>query len=192
MLIGEPANIQNVRLRMRASVDVMAQIREMRHNQILAVDSGRSPTPAVGRLRHWPAVWFGIIYGGATARAPFATDSYYPAYLLPSKGIEIVQGLSLEEPAIFWIPSLSGDRARPAGPTDHTAPVRDISRLSVGLPRMATLSHAARRVREAALLDFFDAPSPVLEVHFRSEAKTTIDCRPDLPLVFVGASSRPK
>lgn len=162
------------------------------------------PTEAAGDAVRSTGLWdrwskqaegasrFGIIYGGATARAPFATESYYPAYLPPSKSIEIVQGLSLEEPAIFWIPSLSGDRARPAAPTDHTAPVRDISRLAVGLPRVATLSHAARRVREAALLDFFDAPSPVLEVHFRSEEETTIDCRPDLPLVFVGAPSRPK
>lgn len=161
------------------------------------VDPTEAATDAVrstGLWERWSkqgegASRYGIVYGGATAQGippPFATESYYPAYLPPSRSIEIVQGLSLDEPAIFWIPSLSADRARPTEPMDHGAPVRDICRLAIGLPRAAALSHTARRVRDAALLDFFNAPSPVLEVHLPSAQETSIDCRPDLPLVFRG------
>jgi hypothetical protein len=98
--------------------------------------------------------------------------------------IEIVQGMALEEPALFWIPSFSPDRGKRSEPTNHMAPVRSISGVAIGLPGVDTLSHAARRVREAGLLDFFETPSPVLEVHFQAENERSIDCRPHLPLVF--------
>jgi hypothetical protein len=130
---------------------------------------------------------FGIVCGGVPAQGsppPFTTESYYPAYLPPPMSIEIVQGMTLEEPALFWIPSLSRDRSKRSEPTDHDAPVRSISGVRIGLAHGSTLSDAARRVRDAALIDFFEAPSPVLEVLFRSERESSIDCRPDLPLVF--------
>lgn len=62
--------------------------------------------------------------------------------------IEIVQGMALEEPALFLIPSLSADRAKRKEPTNHMAPVRSIKGVAIGLPRVDTLSHAARRVRK--------------------------------------------
>src|SRR5579871_4396479 len=52
---------------------------------------------------------FGLIYGGVPAEGAqplFLTESFYPRYLLPETSIEIVQGLPLDEPAMFWIPSL--------------------------------------------------------------------------------------
>jgi hypothetical protein len=130
---------------------------------------------------------FGLVYGGVPAQGsppPFTTESYRPAYLPPPMSIEIVQGLALEEPALFWIPSLSDNRATRSEPTDHRAPLRTISGVAIGLSGDATLSRAARRVQDAALLGFFGAPSPVLEVQFRSGHESSIDCRPDLPLVF--------
>lgn len=127
----------------------------------------------------------GIVYGGVDIPPlPFITEPYYPAYLPPPMSIEIVQGMALEEPALFWIPSLRADRAKGSEPTHHTAPVRCVRRVSIGLPRVNTLSHAARQVCEAGLLDFFETPSPVLEVHFRADNESSIDCRPHLPLIF--------
>jgi len=123
---------------------------------------------------------FGIVYSGVPAdgcQLPFTTRSYYPAYLPPPMSIEVVQGLNLVEPALFWI--------------SHRAPVRDFRRIAIGLPFLRPLSEAARRVRDAELLAFFEAPSPVLEVHFEAEHDALIDCRPDLPLVFVGMASSP-
>ena len=131
---------------------------------------------------------FGIVYGGVPAygsSVPFATESYRPPYLAPPMSIEIVQGMALEEPALFWISSLVGDRETSSEPTNHRASVRSISGVRIGLTGTRTLSHAARRVRDAALLDFFSTPSQVLEVRFQSEHDSILDCRPELPLVFL-------
>jgi hypothetical protein len=87
-------------------------------------------------------------------------------------------------------PSLSADRARRTEPTNHEAPVRSVSGVAIGLPSVDTLSHAARRVPEAGLVEFFETPSPVLEVHFRADNESSIDCRPDLPLVFRATRGR--
>lgn len=137
---------------------------------------------------------FGIVYGGVPApssQLPFTTQSYYPAYLPPPMSIEIVQGLTLTEPALFWIPSLRVERPMRNEPITHRAPVRNVRRIAIGLPTARTLSEAARRVRDADLLEFFEAPAPVLEVHFQAEHDGSIDCRPDLPLVFVATASSP-
>lgn len=138
---------------------------------------------------------FGIVYGGVPAQGsqlPFTTQSYHPAYLPPPMSIEIVQGLTLVEPALFWIPSLRVERPTRNEPINHRAPVGSVRRIAIGLPFVQSLSEAARRVRDVELLNFFEAPSPVLEVHFRAEHDGLIDCRPDLPLVFIGmASSSP-
>jgi hypothetical protein len=131
---------------------------------------------------------FGIVYGGVpVSRPPFVTEPYHPAYLPPSMSIEIVQGIALGEPALFWIPSLSTDRARRGEPTNHSAPVRSVTRVVIGLPNIDTLSDAARRVCAASLLDFVETPAPVLEVRFRGENENSMDCRPHLPLVFRAA-----
>lgn len=130
---------------------------------------------------------FGLVYGGLPAQGlsvPFETESYRPPYLPPPMNIEIVQGMALQEPAVFWVPALSDDRTISSEPTHHRAPVRSIRAVRIGLKDMATLSQAAHRVRDAALLDFFSTPSPVLEVHFQAEHDSILDCRPELPLVF--------
>lgn len=137
---------------------------------------------------------FGIVYGGEPvpgAQLPFTTQSYRPAYLPPPMSIEVVQGLTLAEPALFWIPSLRIERPARNEPTGHRAPVRNVRSVAIGLPFVRCLSDAARRVRDVELLDVFEAPEPVVEVRFEAEHDAVIDCRPDLPLVFVGMTSSP-
>lgn len=95
-----------------------------------------------------------------------------------------MQGLTLEEPALFWMPSLSAQRPNRSEPTHDKSPVTSVDRIAIGTPVRA-LSAAACRVQNASLLDFFEAPSPVLEVHCHAEHEGSIDCRPELPLVFV-------
>jgi hypothetical protein len=137
---------------------------------------------------------FGIVYGGVPeqdSELSFTTQSYHPAYLPPSMSIEVVQGLELAEPALFWIPSLGVERPTRNEPINHTVPVRSVERIAIGLPFGSPLSEAVRRVRDQNLLDFFEAHSQVLEVHFPAEHGGSIDCRPDLPLVFVAMASSP-
>jgi hypothetical protein len=142
--------------------------------------------------RNEDASRLGIVYGGEPAQGaklPFTTQSYQPAYLPPPMSIEVVQGLTLAEPALFWIPSLRIERPIGNEPIGHKAPVRNVTNIAIGLPFVRSLSEAARRVRDVGLLNFFEAPKPVLEVHFEAEHDALIDCRPDLPLVFVGMAS---
>jgi len=130
---------------------------------------------------------FGVVYGGVQAKGsspPFTTKSYYAKYLPPGRSIEIVQGLSLEEPALFWIPSLDADQTGRSEPVNHHAAVRTIAGVSIGLPSVGSLSLPALHARDAGLLDFFETASPVLEVHFYGTSKESIDCRPHLPVVF--------
>lgn len=134
---------------------------------------------------------FGIVYGGVPApdsQLPFTTRSYRPAYLPPPMSIEIVQGLTPVEPTLFWIPSLRVEPPKRSEPMNHRAPVRSVTRTVIGLADVHFLSEAARRVREAGLLDLVEAPSPVLEVHFQGGQESSIDCRPGLPLVFVATA----
>jgi hypothetical protein len=137
--------------------------------------------------REQDACRFGVVYGGVPAQGsppPFTTKSYHPAYLPPAMSLEIVLGLTLQEPALFCIPSLTRDWATVGEPRNHAAPVRSISAVAIGLSGDGTLSRAAHRVRDAALLDFYRAPAPVLEVRFCCGQEVSIDCRPELPLLF--------
>ncbi|MGH8290301.1 MAG: hypothetical protein ACREV7_14960 [Steroidobacteraceae bacterium] len=152
-----------------------------------------------GLWEHWSrrdegASRFGIVYGGVPTQGsqlPFTTQSYHPAYLPHPTSIEVVQGLTLAEPALFWVPSLRVERPTSNEPISHRAPVRNVIRIAVGVPFARSLAKAARRVHDVALLDFFEASSPVLEVRFPAEHDGLIDCRPDLPLVFVGTAASP-
>ena len=130
---------------------------------------------------------FGLLYGGAIQpglRSPLATRSYFPSCLPASLGIDIAQGVTLDEPAIYVMPWLRADRPRPNEPIDHARPVRVVTGASVGMPDLHSLSDAARWVVDAKLLSFFESDSPVLEIQFESQESSLIDCRPDLPLVF--------
>ena len=131
---------------------------------------------------------FGVIFGGELPQdreAPFSTRSYRPAYMPPGVSVEVVQGLRLSEPAVFWIPALGASRpTRASEPVAHTAPVREIVSLSLGMGMPDSLSDAAMRLRDAGLLEFVATSAPVLEIRFRSNDRSLIDCRPDLPVVF--------
>jgi hypothetical protein len=131
---------------------------------------------------------FGLLYGGAlpSESSPFATRPYFPAFLPPGLSIEIAQGLTLEEPAIYLLPWLSTDRPRSSEPIDHAPPVRVITGVSVGVPSLRSLSSAARQAQDGRLVRFFEAATPVLEIHFKSPESRLIDCRPYLPLIFRG------
>jgi hypothetical protein len=139
--------------------------------------------------RHDGGSRFGLVLGGALrdgALPPFETQSYFPSYLPPELSIEVVQGLSLDEPALYWIPWLGANRNRPNEPVDHAAPVRHISELAYGLPKLDGLTLAARRVLEAGLLKFFPSNSLQMEIRFRAKQDCRIDLHPDLPLAFHG------
>jgi hypothetical protein len=132
---------------------------------------------------------FGIAYGGAPAAGappPFTTQPYFPAYAPPGLSLEVVHGLQLREPALFYLPWLQADRER-REPIEHAVPVRTVTGIAIGLPDLKALSSAACRVRDAGMLSFIESASPLLEVQFLDQQARVIDCRPDLPLIFRGS-----
>jgi hypothetical protein len=135
---------------------------------------------------------FGIIFVAAVepaAPAPFPTRSYAPAYLPAGMSMQIALGTSLNEPELFYLPFLRRGARRPNEPVIHALPIRQISGLAVGVPRISELSAAARIAGSRALLQYFESPQHVLEILFEGPPEMRIDLRPDLPLLFRGFRS---
>jgi hypothetical protein len=133
---------------------------------------------------------FGIIFrpsGTPAAPAPFATWPYTPAYLPAGLAMQIAEGTTLFEPGLFYLPFLRRAAGQRHEPVTHAPPVRRIRGLSVGVRDREALSAASSCAEEHGLVNYFDAPQPLLEVVFEGPAGMRIDLRPELPLLFSGA-----
>jgi hypothetical protein len=129
---------------------------------------------------------FGIILRpthSVQAPPPFQSWSYHPSYLPPGLAIEIAQGITLQEPEIFYLSFMRSARSRDE-PTRHSLPLGRVCGLRSGVPRPAALTQASRAVEQLGLIAYFESNEPVLEVLFTPTAGTRIDLRPRLPLVF--------
>lgn len=133
---------------------------------------------------------FGVVCAGSPepgAALPFATDSYAPPYLPSGMRIEIARGFALIEPAVYWIPTASARRTSGDEPQDHAQPVREIVSLTIGLP-LERFSPAAARLSQSDVIELSESDPEVMELRFRGERELTIDCRPQLPLLFRSAT----
>lgn len=140
-------------------------------------DSGTSP--------------FGIVFraaGRADSPAPFLTWAYHPSYLPAGLAIQIAEGTGLQEPELFYLPFLKVAGIRAGEPLNHTAPIRQVRGLCVGVAKLTELSDPARVVEKQGLLRYFQSRQPVLEILFAAEPDLIIDLRPALPLLFRGVS----
>jgi hypothetical protein len=129
---------------------------------------------------------FGIIFRSAhvqPAPAPFPTWSYTPVYLPACMTMQIAEGTTLYEPELFYLPFLKGAAIRPE-PVIHELPIRQVTGLAVGVPRLTELSAASRIAESRALLQYFESPQHVLEILFEGPPDMCFDLRPHLPLVF--------
>lgn len=132
---------------------------------------------------------FGILFcaqSDAVEAAPYPTWPFRPSYLAPGDAIHIAEGTPLQEPELFYMPSMRRDRPRRAEPTNHTVPIKHILGVTVGLTGLAKLSPASRAAQEAGLLRYKESSSPLLEIAFASPSNDSIDLRPALPLLFRG------
>ena len=129
---------------------------------------------------------FGIIFRSAQvepAPAPFPTWSYAPAYLPAGLSMQIAEGTTLYEPELFYLPFLRGAATR-REPVIHALPIRQVSGLAVGVPRLRELSAASRIAESRALVRYFESSQHVLEILFEGPPDMCCDLRPHLPLVF--------
>src|SRR5215470_9139929 len=117
---------------------------------------------------------FGVAFrpkGAHLEPAPFATWTYRPSYLPSGLTIEFADGMSLQEPELFYLPfarpSSLTRRSSPAHePIDHSLPIRTIVGVGVGLPTNTTLSEPSRLAASKTSLNYFTAAQYVLELTF--------------------------
>jgi hypothetical protein len=132
---------------------------------------------------------FGIVFraaGDQDAAAPFATWAYHPSYLPKGLSIQIAEGTALHEPELFYLPFLKMPGIRRGEPLHHAAPIRRMSGLRIGVPRLPELSSASRIVESQGLLKYFQSEKPILEILFACVSDLIVDLRPALPLLFRG------
>jgi hypothetical protein len=139
--------------------------------------------------RNQSASPFGILFCSSNeddSSAPFPTWDYRPDYLPPGLAIEIAEGTRLEEPELFYMPSMRRDRPRQSEPVDHSVAVGEILGLNVGVRGVGKLSDASRAAQEAGLLEYRESDQPLLEIRCALAPDSVIDLRPSLPLLFRG------
>jgi hypothetical protein len=132
---------------------------------------------------------FGIVFrasGDPDSAAPFPTWDYYPSYLPPGLAIQIAEGTTLHEPELFYLPFLKMPGIRRGEPLNHAAPIRRVSGLRIGVPRLPELSSASRIIESQGLLKYFQSEQPILEILFTCVSDLSVDLRPALPLLFRG------
>lgn len=132
---------------------------------------------------------FGVLFcaeGEPAESAPFRTWSYHPTYLPPGDAIEIAEGTRLEEPELFYMPSIRRGRQRRKEPISHGVDIGHILSVKVGVPGVGRLSDASRSAQDAGLLTYMESDRPLLEIRFASASSADIDLRPALPLLFRG------
>ena len=98
--------------------------------------------------------------------------------------MHIADGTTLNEPDLFYLPFLRSGTARRSEPVSHALPIRRIRGLSVGLRGRSALSPPSRCAQEHGLVNYFEAPQPMLEILFAGPAGMRFDLCPELPLVF--------
>lgn len=126
----------------------------------------------------------GLLCGG-TPPAHLPTRAYQPAYLPQGRAIEAARDIALDEPALFFLPWVNAREPGPE-PTAHSAGVREITGVALGVADPARLSAPLRSLSSAGLLEVFASGAELLEIRYRSESPAVLDCRPRLPLVFRG------
>jgi hypothetical protein len=124
--------------------------------------------------------------GDQDAAAPFATWAYHPSYLPEGLSIQIAEGTALHEPELFYLPFLKMPGIRRGEPLNHAAPIRRVSGLRLGVPRLQELSGASRIIESQGLLEYFQSEQPILEILFACVSNLIVDLRPALPLLFRG------
>ena len=120
---------------------------------------------------------------------PFDTWAYRPPYLPPQLQFEIASQTRPEEPLIFVIPfaatrpdTLPPDRRQPL---NHPNRARQITGLHLRMATAAPPSPALQTLQTLGIATFSQGNNPLAEIELdRAIQNQTVDCRPQLSLVF--------
>jgi hypothetical protein len=162
---------------------------------VWVVDQAEATSAQTRRTRLWERCSnpgsgdspFGIVFqsDGNPSPPPFQTWSYFPSYLPEGMAIEVAEGTTLQEPALFYLPFLRA-RKLVEEPTEHRLPFHRIRSIAVGVRNVAALSEAALSIQRIGQLRYFTSGWPLLELHFEDADEAHVDLRPTLPLILRG------
>ena len=131
---------------------------------------------------------FGVVFrprGTSLSEPPFATWSYHPPHLPHDITIEVGVGTLLSEPELFYWRHPRRPEDFRGEPIEHTMPVRDVTRLGIGIPGPGPRTASARAAEAAGLITFPSTTEHVMQLEFDGEAQRNVaDLRPELPLVL--------
>jgi hypothetical protein len=167
---------------------------------IWVADAAEAQSERTRRTRLWErcerrelgASPFGIIFapsGDQAPAAPFPTWAYAPIYLPPGVSMLVAEGTNLSEPGLFYLPFMRRGARRDSQPVTHALPIRRISGLAVGVPRLTEVGAASSIAEAQGLLKYFESQQHVLEILFEGPQDLRFDLRPELPLIFCGDSA---
>jgi hypothetical protein len=130
---------------------------------------------------------FGLVFRPRTdtiADCPFPCWSYRPAYLPGGFSIKVGRNVALTEPQLFYLPFARHRDPSGREPTSHPAGIERITHVSVTICGKDQPSEALAHAINAGLLSLRRQPRYLLELGFEGKRTTSLDFRPELPLVF--------
>lgn len=137
--------------------------------------------------RYTGASPFGVVLGpdgDEVGAPPFSSWQYRPRYLPTNVPLEVAVGTRLSEPELFYL-GLPRRRAdAPEQPTEHPAPMREMTSVRISIPGPPTES--LRVIEATGLVSFVRSSEPLLEVGFGPAPGNMgeADVRPELPLML--------
>ena len=152
-------------------------------------EARRGPAARTGLWERWEkrnrdASPFGIVFGhtgSATPEPPFPTWSYHPPY--SPVAIDVGEGMSLHEPALFYFRFPRPPGALRAQPTAHALPLTRLTALTVAGPGSSPRSAPLRAAEATGVVAFPSADEHLMTLAFGGQGQTR-DLRPELPLVL--------
>ena len=155
--------------------------------------AGREPVKRTRLLDRWAlrragACPFGVILRAAfdkvEAKPPFPTWRYTPPYMPEGLAIDIAEGTPIGEPGIFYVALPKARGPRGEQPIDHEPPLNIVNRVAIAGPLPNERSTASQALVDAGLVAFDDTSAYLVTMDFAASPDTTLDLRPELPLVL--------
>ncbi len=157
------------------------------------VEEAQSPLSRATRLfdrwsaRQSGASPFGVVLrpsGAGSGVPPFVSWTYRPAYLPSTLALDVAVGTLLSEPELFYFGLPRGPGDAREQPTEHAAPLHEVTSLSISVAGPPTA--AVRATEATGLVSFPAAAEPLMVLGFAGgeQEAGSADFRPELPLVL--------
>jgi len=121
---------------------------------------------------------------------PFESSSRWEPWMRPLVSIATAESDAPEDPTIFVIPDyMRWDVRTEQDPklltwAEHQLDIEEVTRIRVHGPGLPSTSQAVQVLAEQKVLEFENSDNQLLEIEFDNQSKSTVDLRPNLPLLI--------